>query len=257
MAAVVQIAEKKEGMAESRFALDTPDGFRIYGILNRAAAPAEKLLVIAHGVTGFPGEWLHQSAARYFAARGYDVVRFAFYSGEDNARKLLNCTLQTHAADLGLVLAGKRAGYKKVFVAGHSYGGMTTLLANPDVNAVTMWDSTLWPYKEFWERETRFDEESGLYFFDYGFAVAVSPEMVAEGSAYDFDRVAALAQQMKAPVQMIGASDGIRTDGQKRVFACFPGRKDFALIPGSGHEFTEGETVFALLEKTYDWFERF
>lgn len=253
------LAMKKENpvITEERFSIATPDGKRIYGVVNRAQDPAGKLLVIAHGVTGFPGEWLHKSAALWFSARGYDVIRFAFYSGEPDARKLTDCTLETHAQDLNLVIAEKRKGYEKLFVAGHSYGGMTALIANPDVDAATFWDSTLYSYKEFWERETRYDERSGLYFFDYGFAVPVSPAMVEEGSACDFDKVAALAGRMKAPVQILGAGDGIREDGQRRVYACFREPKDFAIIPGSGHEFTEGGTVFELLEKTYGWFERF
>lgn len=243
---------------ESDFTLETRDGFTLYGIRNAVVAkPAEKLFVIAHGVTGFPTEYLHQMAARYFVGKGYDVVRFCFYTDQPDARKMKNCTLEDQVADLRLVIEKMRPGYGKVFVAGHSYGGMTAMLANPDVDAISMWDSTLWSYKEFWERETRPDTSYGCRAFDYGFSVPVGEKMFAEGVSYTPDRTMPLARAMKSPVQVMAAGEDVRRRGQEEIFSVLPSPKDFAVIEGAGHEFTEGDTVFDLLDRTYEWFERF
>lgn len=243
---------------ESRFALATPDGFTLYGIRNNAGdTPSDRLMIIAHGLGGYATEYLHQTAAHYFVAKGYDVVRFFFYTCEKNARRLSQCMLKDHVADLNLVIAHFRPEYQNVFIAGHSYGGMTALMANPDVNAVSMWDSTLFPYKDFWDRESRYDERLDCYILDYGYEVLVSKAMVEESSAFDFAFTKKLANAMTAPVQLLVADEGLRTKGQQSTFKEFPEPSDFALIPGAGHCFTEGGAIFDLLDKTYYWFGRF
>ncbi len=243
---------------EEAFILGLPDGFKLYGAINRPRENAAgKLLVIAHGLGGFTGEYMHQMAARYFIYHGYDVVRLSFYSPEPDARRLSGTTLAQQVQDLQAVLSHFADGYDKVYVAGHSYGGMTTLIANPDIEAVSLWDSSLYPYTDFWARESRVMETCGCTVLDYGYEAVVSPEMIAEGQGYDWDKVQALAEAMRAPTQIIVAGAHIKRPGQKQVYDVLPAPKDYITIDGADHEFVNGDTVYQLLDNTRLWFERF
>ena len=127
--------------AESWFSALSKDGKKVFGIFNAAASGkvADKIVVIAHGLTGSPQDAMHQSARKYFNERGYDVARIAFYNSDPDGRLLRDCTLQLHADDLNAVVDRFSGQYKKLFVAGHSYGGLSTLFANPDATAISFW----------------------------------------------------------------------------------------------------------------------
>lgn len=248
----------KRGPDEGFF-LPTPDGFCIYGVVNKAIAdkPARKLLVLAHGLTGHYSEYIFMMARDFFTARGYDVVRFDFYSSEPKARSLRDCLLQTHIQDLEQVLAHFREGYDSVFVAGHSYGGMTTLVANPDVNAISLWDSSLYPYREYWEREARYLPELDCYALYTGINALVGKAMVEESCRYDLEKMRNVAEALKPPAQIIAAAEHVKRPGQKQVFDMLPDPKDYTEVKGAHHDFCENDTAQILMNKTWEWFERF
>ncbi len=240
------------------FTLPTDDGFTLYGILNEAVVPGDgKLLVIMHGMGGHPMEYLHQTAMRYFTQAGYDVARFSFYSSEDDSRKLRHCLLKNQVADLHNVLAHFRGKYKKTCVAGHSYGGMTALVANPDVAAVSLWDSSLYPYHEYWARETSYEERLGYYVLDYGYEILVSKAMVEESCSYDMAAMEKLAQDFRSPFHIGVAGAHVDRPGQKQVFDLIRTPKKYSFIAGADHDFASGSTVFELMDETHEFFERF
>lgn len=241
---------------DETFALSTPDGFKIYGLYNKSPNPNGKLLIIAHGLTGHTREYLHQMAARHFTGAGYDVVRMEFYGDEPGARRLYEANLKLHVQDLKQVLAHFRGDYKKVFIAGHSYGGMTSMLLNPEVDAISMWDSSLYPYKEWWAWSTRYAPEHNCYLMYTGTESIISAQMVEEGSSWDWDKTSAAARAMKAPVQLMIAGLHVERPGQMKLFNEFPEPKDVRTFQ-AGHDFFENDTVFDLLQQTQAWFDRF
>lgn len=152
-------------MAELNF--KARDGVPVYYTLNKAKSDnSNKLIIIGHGLTGNRFEYIHQIAAPLMNDAGYDVIRIAFYADPKDAQKLDDCTVQTHADDLNDLLAQVSKDYNKVYYAGHSYGGLTALLANPDVHATAFWDSTYVP--DFWDNEAKYIPELNCFALGWG-----------------------------------------------------------------------------------------
>lgn len=248
----------QRGVDES-FALPSPDGFTIHGTLNKAlsTAPSRKLAIFAHGMTGHSSEYIFMTARDFFTTRGYDVVRFEFYCSEPHARSLRDCLLQTYVQDLQQVIAHFRKDYDSIFVAGHSYGGMTALVANPDINAISLWDSSLYPYKEYWERESRYIPELECYSVYAGINALVGKAMIEESLTYDLEKMRAIAEDLNVPTQLVVAAEHVKRPGQKMVFDMITAPKDYTEIKGAHHDFCDNDTAQDLMTKTWEWFERF
>src|SRR3989344_1297461 len=117
---------------EKEIKIKTSDGKYIYGVLrlpNSGTLLRERpLIIFVHGLTGHKNEHIFFNSARFFANRDWPSFRFDLYGDEKYSRHLQNCTLDTHAKDLDQVIDYfKNRGVKKVFVVGHSYGGLTIL----------------------------------------------------------------------------------------------------------------------------------
>ncbi len=241
---------------EKNFTLATADGFIIHGILNQGDTPSDKALVLSHGLTGFPQEHLHQSARRHFVAAGYDVIRFYYYCELEKARHFSNCTLALHANDLNTVVNHFRPAYKKLYVAGHSYGGLTALMANPTVDAISFWDSSFLPYDSFWKSEAVFIPALDCYKMNWGWDILVGKAMLEEARDLTLDRVAGFALNLKAPGQVILAASSA-TNNKSQLFDALKDPKDFHIVPGSSHTFPELDVVDDLLATTTRWLARF
>lgn len=248
---------------EETFALDSGDGFTIYGRINRAhARVATRAVVLCHGLTGHINEHHFQEAKRFFAARGYDVIRFSFYSEEENARQIVDCSVAVHVSDLRIVLAHFALQYEKLFVAGHSYGGLTVLMANPEnVAAASFWDASYVAAGEnpLWEKYWQYDEAQDTCLIIWPpISAVVGKNFYNERKSFTRKFLDDYAESFVAPAQVLAAgaySENI--PNQKTLFDCLASEKEFYLISGATHVFVEGDTVFDLLEKTYQWFERF
>lgn len=243
---------------EETFALPSGDGYRIYGTLNRAGNNrAANLVLIAHGLTGHINEHLHMSARRFFNEKGYDVARFAFYEGAENARKLRDCTLQIHAEDLRSVIDYLKPRYEKVFAVGHSYGGLSLLIANPDVEKASFWDSSFLPYETVWKESAEFVPELDCYKLNWECEYLIGRPMYEEARDLASGQAATWAENFQAPGQVVLA--GANADKGRKIrtalYDALPAPKDFYEVEGAGHVFAEGDTVFDLLDATYRWFE--
>ena len=189
--------------AEHKFRIPTGDGHIIYGKLNMAEAePSKKAVVFAHGLTGHMHQHKYQTGRRYFNERGYDVIRFAFYTDEEKARRLPECTLAVHAADLAQVLKHFAAQYE-LYLVGHSYGGLTSIIANPrNVKAISLWDPSVNPYEAVWRQGARYDAVRDVYILPWRVDVTVGKDMYEESRAYPLEKTCELAGKMAAPVQL-------------------------------------------------------
>lgn len=241
---------------ETLFTIPTDDGAVIHGILNRGDAPADKAVILSHGLTGFPQEHLHQSARRHFVRAGYDVIRFYYYCELEKARHFSNCTLALHAADLNTVTNHFRPAYKKLYIAGHSYGGLAALMADPAAEAISFWDSSFLPYDSFWKSEAVFVPALDCYKMNWGWDILVGKRMVEEARDLIFDRVAGLALNLRAPGQVILAASSA-TNNKSQLYDALPAPKDFHIVPGSSHTFPEQDVVDDLLQATGRWFGGF
>lgn len=243
-------------LQEKDFQLATPDGKAIYGTLTRAPMDTDKAILIAHGLTGHKGEHMHMEAKRFFSNNGYDVIRFNFYDGADDARNLEECTLALHAQDLNQVCDHFRPSYKKLFVAGHSYGGLTLVIANPTATALSFWDSSFTPYKGFMERESRKLNGTPYYTIGWGTSVLLGAAMVEEAKRMD-EEAFTYAQKITTPSQVILAGDNSENPTRTILYESLTCPKDFEDIDRADHTFSKGDTLYTLLKRTLAWFEQF
>lgn len=239
------------------FTLPTPDGKTIYGIWDRAnESLSDKVVVIAHGLTGWACEHQHMFARRYLTQRGYDVVRFNFYAGADDARKLRDITVQIQADDLNLVCDHFRPQYKKLFVIGHSYGGLTLLFANPVATALSFWDASFTPYESFWKDTASRLSGTPYYIHGWGSYHLIGEAMIEEAKNLSEADSIALARRIAMPSQVILA--GLCSENLVRtaLYDSLVCEKEMQDIEGADHTFSRDDTVQVLLEKTESWFAR-
>ncbi len=251
--AVIQQSVEKE----VDFDLAAFDGKKIWCRLNRAdSGKTGKAIILSHGLTGNPNEYIHMMARNYFTARGYDVYRFAYYTDGDDYRILTDCTLDIHGKDLNSVVDFVQQSYEKVFVCGHSYGGQTILSATPSVAAISFWDSSFIP-KTFWEEEACYVPENDCYKFVWEIEPLVGKAMYEEGIQMTAKQASENAKNIKAPSQVIHAEICLSDGWRKGLYEALNEPKELCMVKGADHCFTKGDTVFDLLENTYNWFERF
>ena len=245
-----------QGATEEAFALPTPDGKKIYGLLNRAEKPSGKVVILSHGLTGHPREYLHIIARDFFTARGYDVVRFAYYSEPSDARKLQECTVLTHADDLNIVCDHFRTLYKKIYVAGHSYGGLTMFYANPDADALGFWDASFHTYESFW-KTTAIKLEGTPYFIKgWGDYSLMNPAMIEFDKKMSGDAIVAVAQKINTPSLVVLAGLLDQNPVRTIIYDSLTCEKKLVDIKEADHCFTNGQTVYDLLKETIDWFDQ-
>ncbi len=242
-------------MHEHSFKLATPDGKQIFCILNQAGAtPARRVVVLSHGLTGGPNEYMHQMARNHFLARGYDVVRFAYYWAEEGCRRLDETTLAIHAIDLNVVLDYARRKHEEIFVCGHSAGGLTMLFAQPKVTALSFWDSAYRPGM------MKFSEaiDGKTYLMFGGKRTLVGAAMVAEAQRLlaSPEELHGMAASIQSPAQIIVAEDGDRLEMQQELLAALTTEKELHIVRDADHNFYHRNTVEELLELTEAWFAR-
>ena len=244
-------------MTESSWNITARDGATIHGRLNAAAGKTGSCIVMVHGLTGNMNEYQHKAAALFFAAQGYDVFRFDLYGEERGARRLRDCTLPVHAADLQDVLAAKTGGYKKIFLTGHSYGGPTIMLAQPQqAAAISLWDPSF-DLPRLWSLMPA-TQENGYCIEGRGLEVLMNPAMMSEIHFYDAESCLALARTMACPVQVVHAEHCIY-NAPDEVSWHSAGHPDNErhLVAGADHCFVEGDTLSELLKHSLRWFRRY
>jgi len=246
-------------MREEVFSVPLHDGKKIYGRINYADdyARSDRAVIFCHGLTGHMHEHLYMTARVFFPAQGYDTIRFNFYSGEDDARRITDCTVALHAQDLKTLLAHFAKKYDSIYVAGHSYGGLAM-----QIKAASLWDGTFIPFAEDKEFSAPwfFNKELGEYMVNWlPIARVVGTKFYEETRTFTTERMAQWAKAFTLPTQVLAA--GGFTENmpyQQKLFDTLASTdKEFVPIDGASHGFNEGSTVFDLLENTLNWFERF
>jgi pimeloyl-ACP methyl ester carboxylesterase len=99
-------------------------------------AQANGAIIWNHGMSGTTHSWSHPAppAFRLLQARGWDVIMLKRHHGAENDSALYRTVQRT----LQEVTALKKAGYRRVVLAGQSFGGYVTLEAadsSPDIDA--------------------------------------------------------------------------------------------------------------------------
>ncbi len=242
-------------MQEKEFQLPTPDGKVIYGVLTKSPMDTNKVLVLAHGLCGHIAEHMHMEAKRFFSNNGYDVVRFGFYASPEDARKLEETTLSIHAADLNLVCDHFRPLYQKMFVAGHSYGGLALLIANPQATAFSFWDASFTPYKGFWQKEAKKLSGTSYYTLGWGALTLIGEAMYEEGRQMDA-LADGYARKVTVPSLVVLAGDNSENPERTVLYEALRCSKMLEDIDRADHNFTKNDTLAIMFRKVLAWFEQ-
>ncbi len=232
-----------------------PDGAGVYAVYNPCGTqPAARAVVLAHGLTGNPNEYIHKTAQRHFNAAGYDVYRIAFYGPQADARKLHDCTLAIHAADLTLVLDAIRPKHKYLYCAGHSFGGLTLLIANPALSAAAFWDSSFTPWAAAWSARKVHDPVHDIFTVGWGMSIRISPAMYDEVRGIDA-RAEGMAAAFRAPALVALADKGQENPRPTHLYDSLAGDKKLARFAQASHCFWEEDSAQNLAAATQNWFD--
>jgi len=243
-----------EEMQEHKLTLPTADGKTIYGV--RTGDTTKPAVVVVHGLTGHMYEHQFKRAAELWQT-DFCVYRFALYGGEEDARNLIDCTLQTHADDFAVVVADVATRHRKVFAVGHSYGGPTIMLANPSgLTAVSLWDPS---YDLTWAEEAflqPFPSLPNVYAMQWGVTSLIGQAMREHALQLDTLACRALAEAASFPIQVIMAGDGeYIQQGESYDSHCpYPHRRD--VVAGTMHCFYEHDTATEVAHLTANWFNQ-
>ncbi|MDB5477696.1 MAG: hypothetical protein JWM96_191 [Alphaproteobacteria bacterium] len=243
---------------ETHWDIKTEDGHVIYGLLNKPENKKnKKAILLIHGLTGHPHEYHHTSAAFAFPALGYDVIRPYLYCSEDNARKLVDCTIAIHSMDINTMAQFFSTQYDELYAVGHSFGGPSVIGANTQAfKAISLWDPSIEP-KETLIGTAYVKPYHDLYLLSWEPDILIGKAMYEEAKDFDVNKAKLLAQACTSPVQVILAGDGkyAKKGFSYNDFVSTP--TDLKIIPGSDHCFNEEGTTEPLLLYTREWFDKF
>lgn len=239
---------------ESNLKIPTQDGKVIYA---RMRGPINQTLVVfVHGLGGRMDQHIFFNGARFLEKHSISSIRFNLYSWEGDARKLDECTLNTHASDLDTVITyARQKGASKIIVIGHSYGGPTILFSkDKSYNVVVLWDPS-YGYPNSFKR-SEYVESLGLYKATWEFNVLMGKKMIEEAKNIEQKEEEAI-KNLKIPIKIISAEQSHLVKGCKRYFDLANKPKEYALIENAGHTFDEEGAEERLFEETLVWINKF
>lgn len=220
----------------------------------------QPLFIVIHGLPGSYLQGFYERACFWFAKHGYATFRFDLYGWQKDARQLVDSTLKTHAADIDAVVrAFKKRGVKKIFVAGHSFGGPSILLSKEQrFDAAVLWD----PSYDLSFTKEKYGFPGGKYiaavkgyFMRWGVNVIIGKKMAKEVDAV---RWAELTKKFHVPLKIIAAEKGVLVPGAKTYFTTAHEPKELEIVKGATHYFDDQEKMQEeVFELTKKWFQKF
>lgn len=242
--------------------IDNPP-YTIFGTLYKCEETTRKLIINIHGLTHNQWGYLQLNSIAPYHAAGYDCFNFSFYDRSMGSRRLSQSTLSSHKDDLQRVIEHFTPLYNDIYLTGHSLGGLTTLILNPEgVRAVSLWDPAF-DVTHFWNVAQCLTplKEKNAYILDYGSEYVLSADMIEEIKDYPNDTCLKLASEFKTPVQMIIpetsiflASPHTSPAQYDDAFSCDYERINIAK---TDHCFYGPEKDQELFANTLRWFARF
>ena len=231
--------------------------FSVYGKFSGSFK--QPLFITVHGLPGNMDEELYCSATSWFSRHGFSTFRFNLYSHQKDARQLMNCTLKTHSADFDAVVRYfRKRGMRKVFIAGHSFGGLTILYSrNQDFDGAVLWDPS---YKISFTKKAyglpggKYVKGINGYLMKWGVNVVVGKAMAEEIDSLPWDSI---AKNFKAPVKIILAGNGMLRKARKYLNGVKT-EKDLLVVKGATHYFNDQERMRERVFKASEvWFRKF
>jgi pimeloyl-ACP methyl ester carboxylesterase len=235
-------------MIETSLRMPLPDGKAAYGKLR----PGDKreLIIFAHGLASGPGRTLPTAFAHYFADLDYPVLRFGFYDERPDARKLVDCTLAIHIADLEAVFAYAKEtlSFERIHLIGHSFGGLTIVGAHLPAASAVLLDPSHPSFNPF--REAEYIKPLDRYTFrGNGMQYLIGPDMVKEAEHLTADDVVPGHQ---APTLVISATGSELAKTCVKYAEQIPDAK-LVEVDGADHSFSSDDYLDQALMESRRW----
>ena len=240
--------------------IDLPDtdGLKLKAILRGSLD--KPTVVMVHGLPGGGNELLQFLGARYLHEQGFTTLRLYLYDWEPNTRNLVDCTVQTHAADFDVVVTYlKQQGVPKIFAEGHSYGGLTILTATSRLDGAVLWDPSHGlvfrdPAQLEYYENSLVKETDNLKLFLNGPGY-IEPKAITKEQD-EMGDTTNLAAHKGYPLKIISAGKGLMVELGKRYIDVADEPKEHSVIAEAHHVFEDSdEVMFDLLKQTADWFK--
>jgi alpha-beta hydrolase superfamily lysophospholipase len=220
----------------------------------------QPLFIVVHGLPCSMNETFYEMATRWFAKRGFATFRFNLYGWQKGSRQLVDSTLASHANDIDVIVRFfRKRGFKKIFVAGHSFGGPSILLSKrQEFDAAVLWDPSYkisFVQKKYGAPGGRFVKAVNGYYMKWGVNVIIGKAMAQEVDRVKWDE---LTPNFHVPLKIIAAGKGVLVKGAGAYFKNANEPKSLETIKGATHYFDEvpemQERVYLITKK---WFDRF
>lgn len=239
---------------ETQLTIPLSDGHVAYAKLR--GHWAQPLVIFAHGLTGSMDEVLPNELSKFLTQHNFACLRFNFYDWREHARRIGETTLHVHAQDLADIVAYAQAqGSQTIHVIGHSYGGLTLLIAGQlPITSGILLDPAHPKYLPM--HEVKFITELDAYLWSEGIDFMLSKAMI------EIERRLNLQQVLTAyqlPTLVIAAGAGILQETSNEYYEAirsrYPAR--FTTIPAAQHTFHTDEMQQATGDAILAWLKDF
>lgn len=244
-----------QAVPEETIFIDLPgtDGLKIKGILRGSLT--QPLVVMMHGRPGSCDDLIEYLGARYLYEKGFASLRLSMYDYEPETRNLVDCTLGTHVQDFDAVITYVRAkNTPKLFAVGHSYGGLTILKSEAQLDGAALWDPShglYWQNKKLDNTDRLYDE----FIVNLEGKGRVLPRALVEHGQAMGD-TSNWAANKQFPLAVITAGDGVLRDYGRKYYAAADEPKKYIEIKRATHNFRDSdEVMLQLFAETAEWFK--
>jgi pimeloyl-ACP methyl ester carboxylesterase len=239
---------------EKELSIKTSDNNTIYGVLNEPNNKSDKLVIFVHGFTGHKNEHIFFNGAKFLKNNNIASFRFDLYSWQKGARTFTDCDIQTHVDDLTSVFNYFKSKYKKIYLVGHSLGGIVVLRSKLNANGIILWDpSHVSSFLE--DNDYSYCKELDSYLLNWGIVYVVGKKM--HDDKLQNIPPKELMDKIKCPIKIICAQNGVLIEGGQDYFSLANEPKEFALINGASHCFDEEGTEDKLFSETVDFINKY
>lgn len=234
---------------ETKVSIKTSDDHIIYGTLNSPENKTDKLVIFVHGFTGNCEEHIFFNGAKFLKSKGIASFRFDLYNWQEKGRIFMDCDTQTHVDDLKTVFNHFKNQFSKIYLVGHSWGGVVVLDSKLDAAGIILWDPS--HCSSNWEGDYTYVESLDSYLLNWGVVFVVGKKMYKD--TLECKKADDLILGNDSAIKVICAGKGELIEGGKEYIGLAKGLKAFVIIEGAGHTFDEEGTEDKLFKETINW----
>jgi alpha-beta hydrolase superfamily lysophospholipase len=241
-------------MAELQFVFDLADGDKkLYGILQAVDDPAAPVVLFVHGLGGHMREKHLQYCAYAAVEAGFTALRVNLYGAEVDARKLIECTIDTHVDDVTQVLRQIRSSGRKVAIVGHGLGALVMQrLDRSLMDVAVVQDPVDTQTDDFmhWS-DVRRNGDTGNWDLLFASDLSVTQGFYDSWWASGPDR-----HDFTVPARVICAGASDLQDECERYARAQAAPSDLVTIEGADHTFNSKEFREKLFTATTEWLRK-